>query len=43
MSITKIDRLDQCNQTKMPVTKHMELKCSSCKKSDCVRAAKAAK
>ena len=37
----KIDMIEKCNQTKMSVIKHMEQKCSSCRKEDCVRAAKA--
>ena len=38
---TKKDLLEKCNQTKLPVVKHMELKCATCRKDDCVRAVKA--
>ena len=38
----KQDLMFKCNQTGMPVIKHMEIKCSKCKKADCVRAVKAA-
>lgn len=41
MATEKKDLLEKCNQTNMPVKKHVEAKCSNCRKSDCVRAAKA--